>query len=199
MSFTNLQQLKDTLAQTVQVQNGEAAMPDDVMLGILADAFNLKHEEQVMQLAAISTAAGANTPQSAREQTIYRDNPSWTPAYQDVLDAVRREMKLRRELAELTPILSNQEILMVRNALNEGGLEIDRLRSRLEVADAKVSVLDVFAAQSKVIGDLMAHRGGSACMSVEPRHEMHLAVNSIDRASEEWKRRGTWEKEVNAA
>ena len=50
-----------------------------------------------MQLVACSTAALANTDKS-KEFRIRKENPYWTPAYQDVCDAVDREIRYREAL-----------------------------------------------------------------------------------------------------
>ena len=52
----------------------------------------------VMQLAGCGVAALQNTEKSARER-ITKDNPYWCASYQDVCNAVDREMSLRSELA----------------------------------------------------------------------------------------------------
>ena len=54
-----------------------------------------------LQMAAISAAALGNTLTTATDR-IRRDHPYWTPAYQDVCDAVDREMahRARAERAE---------------------------------------------------------------------------------------------------
>lgn len=51
-------------------------------------------ELHIMQMAGISTAALMNTREAAKER-IGKDNPYWTQAYQDVCDAVDREMTHR--------------------------------------------------------------------------------------------------------
>lgn len=50
-----------------------------------------------MQLVACSTAALANTDKS-KEFRIGKENDYWTPAYQDVCDAVDREIRYREAL-----------------------------------------------------------------------------------------------------
>jgi hypothetical protein len=50
-----------------------------------------------MQLVACSTAALANTEKS-KEFRISKENSYWTPAYQDVCDAVDREISYREAL-----------------------------------------------------------------------------------------------------
>lgn len=56
-------------------------------------------EKHGIQLASISVAAMSNTRATAKFNRLERVNPYWTAAYQDVLDAVEREMK-ERERAE---------------------------------------------------------------------------------------------------
>ncbi len=53
--------------------------------------------ECALLLAAISTAAGQNTRESAK-QRIGRDSPYWTPVYEEVCKTVDREMELRERL-----------------------------------------------------------------------------------------------------
>lgn len=53
-----------------------------------------------MQLAACSTAALGNTEES-KELRIGKENPYWTPAYQDVCGAVDREIQYRSALEEI--------------------------------------------------------------------------------------------------
>lgn len=53
-----------------------------------------------MQLVACSTAALANTDKS-KELRIGKENDYWTPAYQDVCDAVDREIRYREALEEI--------------------------------------------------------------------------------------------------
>lgn len=48
-----------------------------------------------MQMAAISVAALMNTRASAEGWKMHKDEPYWTPAYQDVCIAIEREMKER--------------------------------------------------------------------------------------------------------
>ena len=50
-----------------------------------------------MLLAAISTASGQNTRESAKDR-IGRDSPYWTQAYGDVCAAIDRELALRERL-----------------------------------------------------------------------------------------------------
>lgn len=56
-------------------------------------------ELQRMQQVAICVAASANTHQSMKEQSIDQSNPYWTPAYGDVIIAIKREIR-ERERAE---------------------------------------------------------------------------------------------------
>lgn len=51
-----------------------------------------------LQLAACGVAAMCNTRESAKEQRITKDNPYWSASYQDVCNAVDREMALREKL-----------------------------------------------------------------------------------------------------
>ena len=53
-----------------------------------------------MQLVACSTAALGNTEES-KELRIGKENPYWTPAYQDVCGAVDREIQYRSALEEI--------------------------------------------------------------------------------------------------
>lgn len=55
-------------------------------------------EAEALRLAAISTASLCNTRESAKQMRIGRDHPYWTQAYEDVCEAVEREMALREEL-----------------------------------------------------------------------------------------------------
>lgn len=50
-----------------------------------------------MQLAACGTAASANTRESAERCKLERDNPYWCFSYQQVVNAVEREMEAREE------------------------------------------------------------------------------------------------------
>lgn len=50
-----------------------------------------------MQLAAVTAAVMQNTRSTAADR-IGKENPYWTPAYQDVCDAVDREMNHREKL-----------------------------------------------------------------------------------------------------
>ena len=59
-------------------------------------------EELRMKLRACSVAALCNTAESAADQRIKNDNPYWSAAYGDVVDAVAREMLLRERVKELT-------------------------------------------------------------------------------------------------
>ena len=62
----------------------------------------LKEAEElhVTQLAGVSTAAFANTRET-HAQSIGRENPYWTQAYKDVVDAIGREIELREQLTAL--------------------------------------------------------------------------------------------------
>lgn len=51
---------------------------------------------QAMKLAAVSVAAQANTPFSAKTSRLPDGSPYWTPAYSDVVRAVDREMHQRK-------------------------------------------------------------------------------------------------------
>lgn len=53
-------------------------------------------ENHNLQMAGVMTASMQNT-QSTIKDRIDRSNPYWTQAYQDVCDAVDREVKLRQE------------------------------------------------------------------------------------------------------
>lgn len=63
-------------------------------------AYTDLEEKNIMQLAGISTAAMQNTDSTIKDR-IDKTNPYWTVAYQDTCDAVDREMKLRKEYADL--------------------------------------------------------------------------------------------------
>lgn len=54
-------------------------------------------EKLRMQLAACGVAALSNTEQSALMNRLKKDSPYWTSSYQNVCDAVDREMALRKE------------------------------------------------------------------------------------------------------
>jgi len=64
-----------------------------------------------MQMAGISVAALMNSRQS--DPPLHKEHPYWTPAYQDTLDAVIREMAHREEserlLAELEACRADAE------------------------------------------------------------------------------------------
>lgn len=69
------------------------AIADEVTKWLVA-ALRAEVERMTMQAAACMTAAFQNTRDSAKER-IGRDNPYWTQAYQDVCDAVDREIEWR--------------------------------------------------------------------------------------------------------
>ena len=58
-------------------------------------------ETERIRLAGCGVAAMCNTEQSIKQQRISKDSPYYSASYQDVCDAVDREMKLRAENAEL--------------------------------------------------------------------------------------------------
>lgn len=60
-------------------------------------------ELHVMQLAAISTAALQNT-EASKSERIGKYNPYWTVAYQDVCDAVDREILERNRANRINSI-----------------------------------------------------------------------------------------------
>ena len=68
----------------------------------------MKLEEELeverMRVVACSSAAHANTEESAKER-IGKDNPYWTASYRDVCDAVDREIALRKENKQLRKLL----------------------------------------------------------------------------------------------
>ena len=53
-----------------------------------------------MQLTAISVIALCNTTDSLEKQRIGKDNPYWTPAFEDTVSAVGREMRERERATE---------------------------------------------------------------------------------------------------
>jgi hypothetical protein len=65
-------------------------------------ALQAELEVERMRNVACGVAALCNTPTSAKEQALSADSPYQSASYQDVMRAVEREMKLRRELAEVT-------------------------------------------------------------------------------------------------
>lgn len=64
-------------------------------------------EKRLIELAAISTAAMCNTAKSKQEQFIDKDNPYWTVAYGDVIQAVEREMVLIEKIAGLCELVKS--------------------------------------------------------------------------------------------
>lgn len=60
-----------------------------------------EEELQRLQFAAISTVSLCNTPASLAQHRIDSNNPYWTPAYEDVVIAMLREMALLERVAEL--------------------------------------------------------------------------------------------------
>lgn len=90
---------KEMILQAVARGWCDPATSGKVMDSTLAEAIaNEVHRvvdyEVAMLLAAISTASGQNTRESAKER-IGRDSPYWTQAYGDVCVAIDREMALR--------------------------------------------------------------------------------------------------------
>jgi regulator of replication initiation timing len=65
------------------------------------DQLKAENEKLRMQLAGCGVAAMCNTKESANKQRIGKENPYYSASYQDVCDAVDREMKLRERIANL--------------------------------------------------------------------------------------------------
>ena len=62
------------------------------------------NEQLRVQLAGCSVAAGQNTENSRKERCT-REMYGWSPAYQDVCNAVDREIKLRAERDEARSLI----------------------------------------------------------------------------------------------
>jgi hypothetical protein len=79
----------------------------------------VEEELQRMKLGACGIAAMCNTKESAEATRITKDNPYWSPSYDDVCRAVDREMKLRDELefvqAELEAVKKILECVPLNN------------------------------------------------------------------------------------
>lgn len=101
--WTPIQQINAAGPETVGGSIAKPSGPEDFAISPAAPstpqpgAPTPRTEREALLLAAISTAAGQNTRESAK-QRIGRDNPYWTPAYEDVCAAVDREMALREQL-----------------------------------------------------------------------------------------------------
>tara|TARA_R110000782_G_scaffold267520_1_gene362998 strand:- start:58 stop:261 length:204 start_codon:yes stop_codon:yes gene_type:complete len=62
-----------------------------------------KSEELIrLQMAAISVISLCNTKNSLEKQRLNKNNAYWTPAYEDVVTGVLREIKLIEELKGVT-------------------------------------------------------------------------------------------------
>lgn len=101
-----------------------------------------------LQMGAISIAALANTPESSIQQRIEKENPYWTLAYQDVCDAVCREMELRSKLEmrkDRCPcggiILADTEDWPIPTCHECYPKELDELRAKLEIAKAALETI----------------------------------------------------------
>lgn len=73
--------------------------PEYIMEGLRLEIGELKAENErlIMKLSACSVAALSNTIESRNKQRIHKDNPYYSASYQDVCDAVDREIKHRME------------------------------------------------------------------------------------------------------
>jgi hypothetical protein len=98
------------------------------------DALEAEHETLRMKLAGCGVAALCNTEASIKEHRITKDNPYWSASYEDVCDAVDREIKLRENLYILTQELevkskrsqyvwSEMGLFTLHDAKNEGSIE----------------------------------------------------------------------------
>lgn len=98
-------------------------------------------EKQRMRDAAISVIALCNTVESYKQQKLERDNPYWTPTYNDVCEAVLREITLIAENKKLQTQLTQerQEFKnfhrLICEASNYGHDDIDWKRDQLSLAE----------------------------------------------------------------
>lgn len=83
-----------------------------------------------MQLAACGVAAMSNTKESIEKQGIASDSPYYSASYQDVCNAVGREMKLREENSQF------------KSQLEAKDKEIDEVDGKLSIATFNVMQLE---------------------------------------------------------
>ena len=60
-----------------------------------------------VQLAGCGVAAMCNTVESMEKQCVDREAYGWSQSYQDVLDAVRREIRYREALRRIADSITN--------------------------------------------------------------------------------------------
>ena len=68
------------------------------------EAMELEYKHK-MQMAAISSVSFANTKESLALINIGKESEFWSPAFDDVKDAVEREVLLREKLTKLKQLL----------------------------------------------------------------------------------------------
>lgn len=88
-----------------------------------------------IQLAGVSCAALANTPESHRAAELTPNDDGWSLAYQDTWDAVTREIARRDERDELAAQISLHTTAAIRN------LKAGRATYRGELRDAQGTAL----------------------------------------------------------
>jgi hypothetical protein len=94
------------------------AAAEAALKAVVERAENGIGEAEANRLAAISTAALANTPVTAAAARIANDHPCWTAAYEDVFSAVQREIR-ERERAEA----AEKELAQLRDQFDKKKLD----------------------------------------------------------------------------
>ena len=85
----------------------------DNVLKMMGDASTRSKDEEIeklqMQLTACGVAALSNTRSTTKDQRIDRTNPYWSASYQDVCDAVDREINYREALQRIAELGESPE------------------------------------------------------------------------------------------
>lgn len=74
--------------------------------------YNPFSEQEAQRLAAISVAAMSNTRETAKKNRLNQSSDFWSPAYEDVVRAVEREMELAERLATLEQAVAEARRLL---------------------------------------------------------------------------------------
>jgi len=114
----------------------------------------LKEVERLrVQLAGCGVAALANTEKSQREQSAKRGDYVWCKSYEDVIDAVAREIDLRRLNDELVEMIKKfghastdvLEQMLKGKWVDSAGHDVSLNQAMHDVKDAVVDAVNILA------------------------------------------------------
>jgi len=102
----------------------------DMSLRVAMSRVQEQEEVNRLQLAAIAIAADCNTQSCLNTHLISKDNRYWTPAYEQVIAAIRREIVLRERLEAADKVIDCLQVFI--NQEIEEGFEYPRFTELIE-------------------------------------------------------------------